>query len=259
MEELLTRTFDTSRFVPRWSCGEWTETHGMTHIVSDFAIAAAYAAIPLALMFFVVRRRDVPPLHLAHRQQGFDFFVLDDGHAQLVLLSNVLPDGAEDHNRIPEVLFDEAPELANETYVKFENYIEVIGWQVTDPIVRGRKVVIELSIRVLRPLPGGSKIYTRFLKGKSSRMNGDPQPLTGDIYPPNLWREGDYILHRFEFEAPLVEIQPRPHEFFIGLRRSESKNYGITAPEPGKSDFGVRIRGKKPPHEFATIGIVDVW
>lgn len=211
---------------------------------------------PRALL---VRRRDVAPLHLAHRQQGFDFFVLDDGHAQLVLLSNVLPEDAEDHNQIPTVLFDEPPALANETYLRFENYVEIVGWQVTDPIVRGRKVVIELSIRVLRPLPGGSKIYTRFLKGKSSRMNGDPQALTNDIYPPNLWREGDYILHRFEFEAPLVEIQPAPHEFFVGLRRSEQKNYDISAPEPGQSEFGVRIRGKKPPHEFATIGIVDVW
>lgn len=41
--------FDTSGFVARWDCGDWTALHGWTHIVSDTLIFLAYAAIPISL------------------------------------------------------------------------------------------------------------------------------------------------------------------------------------------------------------------
>jgi PAS domain S-box-containing protein len=52
--------FDTSGFPPRWHCGQWTDAHGWLHIVSDIAIFGAYAAIPLVLVFFIRKRKDVP-------------------------------------------------------------------------------------------------------------------------------------------------------------------------------------------------------
>lgn len=52
--------FDTTGFPPRWNCGQWTDGHGWLHIISDFAIFGAYAAIPLALAYFIWRRKDVP-------------------------------------------------------------------------------------------------------------------------------------------------------------------------------------------------------
>lgn len=51
---------DTSGFQPRWQCGEWTDTHGWLHIVSDVAIFGAYFAIPVLLAYFVAKRPDVP-------------------------------------------------------------------------------------------------------------------------------------------------------------------------------------------------------
>ncbi len=52
--------FDTTGFPPRWKCGSWSGALGWTHIVSDLAIFSAYLAIPIALGFFVLRRRNVP-------------------------------------------------------------------------------------------------------------------------------------------------------------------------------------------------------
>ncbi|MBL4689387.1 MAG: hypothetical protein JKY37_32660, partial [Nannocystaceae bacterium] len=204
----------------------------------------------------LLRKRDLAAVHMNHRHNGWPLHVLDRSHATLILVANVLPEGAEDLNPIPAVLFDEAPVMKHETMLRFENYIEVIGWQATEPIIRGRKATIEIAIRVLRPLPGGCKLYTRLLKGRSSRMAVEPQPLTMDIYPPNLWRAGDFIVHRFEFEAPPLEIQWGPHEVIVGLRRSETKNIGITVPEGKTGEFGVRVRGKK--RTFATLGEVEV-
>ena len=52
--------FDTSGFPARWGCGDWTPGHGWLHIGSDLAIFAAYAAIPLTLMYFIRQRKDMP-------------------------------------------------------------------------------------------------------------------------------------------------------------------------------------------------------
>lgn len=50
---------DTSGFTPRWECGDWTPFHGWLHVVSDVLIFGAYVAIPLALAWFALTRRDV--------------------------------------------------------------------------------------------------------------------------------------------------------------------------------------------------------
>ncbi|MGH7242679.1 MAG: hypothetical protein ACREJD_04615 [Phycisphaerales bacterium] len=51
--------FSDNGFVPRWDCGDWSAPHGWLHIISDCLIFVAYAGIPLTLMFFVMRRRDL--------------------------------------------------------------------------------------------------------------------------------------------------------------------------------------------------------
>lgn len=205
----------------------------------------------------MVRRRDWPALYQQMRTLGREAYVLDDSHQLLLLIANFLPEGVEDQNDIPGVLFNEPPRLANETYVKFGNYVEVIGWEITEPVVRGREVTVRFVLKTLRPLPSGSKMYARLLKGRSSRMNGEPTALTGDIYPANLWRPGDYILHEVTFTAPWLEIQWGPHEVLIGLRRTERHNIEISVPEDEVGDFGVKVRGKK--RYFAEIGVVEVW
>ena len=60
MLEFLAHLFDTSDFPPRWQCGTWTEAHGWLHILSDLGTWSAYFAIPCLLVYFVLRRRDVP-------------------------------------------------------------------------------------------------------------------------------------------------------------------------------------------------------
>lgn len=60
MLDFLFRLFETQGFPPRWECGTWTEGHGWLHILSDIGIWGAYMAIPSALAYFIIRRRDIP-------------------------------------------------------------------------------------------------------------------------------------------------------------------------------------------------------
>jgi two-component sensor histidine kinase len=52
--------FDMTGFPARWHCGRWTPLHGWLHITADLMVFVAYAAIPVALIYFVRKRRDVP-------------------------------------------------------------------------------------------------------------------------------------------------------------------------------------------------------
>lgn len=81
MLEFFSNLFSTSDFPARWHCGNWSTGHGLAHIISDFAIAGAYAAIPLLLGYFVMRRRDVPfsPVLLL-----FGAFILSCGLGHLI-------------------------------------------------------------------------------------------------------------------------------------------------------------------------------
>lgn len=59
MLEALKALFDTEGFPPRWNCGSWTPLHGWAHVLADLAIFGAYAAIPVTIAYFVIKRRSV--------------------------------------------------------------------------------------------------------------------------------------------------------------------------------------------------------
>lgn len=52
--------FSTDGFVPRWECGAFSPLHGWTHIVADVLTFGAYVSIPLLLLYFTRKRRDIP-------------------------------------------------------------------------------------------------------------------------------------------------------------------------------------------------------
>jgi PAS domain S-box-containing protein len=58
--DFLSRLFDTSGFVPRWQCGDWSGALGWLHVLSDLGVWSAYVAIPCVLAFFVLNRSDLP-------------------------------------------------------------------------------------------------------------------------------------------------------------------------------------------------------
>lgn len=205
----------------------------------------------------LIRASELPPIFQIARNAKTPLFVLDASNRDVLLVANTLPPGAADDNPIRTVLFDEPPKLAHETLLRFEDYVEVIGWEWDEPVVRGREVELRVALRPLRPLPSGSKITVRLQQGRLSRINPLPHELVQAIYPPQHWRPGDHLLHRFRVQVPTLEVVPGPHEVVIGLRRTETANYKLTVPEGETGEHGVRVfTGQR---EFAVVGEVQVW
>src|ERR671932_1341406 len=60
MLESLKNFFASNSFIPHWPCYLWKPQLVWLHIVSDSLIALAYYSIPIMLLYFVHKRRDVP-------------------------------------------------------------------------------------------------------------------------------------------------------------------------------------------------------
>jgi len=219
----------------------------------DDVIAWLRAAEPAVAL---VRSSELGPLFQQSRAAGWPLHVLDASNRDIVLVSNALPPGAADENPILRVLRDAPPALANPTFVRFDDYLEIVGWQLQEPIVRGRETQLELAFKVLRPLPSGSKIYVRLQQGRLSRINPMPHELAEGLYASHLWRPGDFIHHRFTIAVPMLEVLPGAHDVVIGLRRTESANYKISVPEGDVGEHGVTLNSAR---EFATVGQIQVW
>ena len=59
MKEFLEKLFSSS-FMPHGHCYLWNPGLIWLHVVSDSLIALAYFFIPVALIYFIQRRRDLP-------------------------------------------------------------------------------------------------------------------------------------------------------------------------------------------------------
>lgn len=204
----------------------------------------------------LIRRADLPPAFSSARVGKRPLFVLDAEHHEVLLVANFLPPGHEDQNPLLGIIYDEPISLANETLVGWDPFVDLIAWEIDGELHRGSSATLHMIFRVNRPLPAGTQMYARLQKGKVSRVAAEPHELTGGAMPPNFWRAGDYVHHRFAFKVPWLEVLPGEHELIVGLRRSESSNMKITTPGEGESAFGVEVRGKKA--EFAAIGTVDL-
>ncbi len=60
MSNLLEKIFSTGSYIPHGHCYLWQSELVWLHIVSDSLIALAYYSIPLTLVYFVYKRKDLP-------------------------------------------------------------------------------------------------------------------------------------------------------------------------------------------------------
>lgn len=56
----ISNLFSSSGFVARWNCGKWSDFHGWLYIISSLAIFIAYFSIPILIIVFLRKKRNVP-------------------------------------------------------------------------------------------------------------------------------------------------------------------------------------------------------
>lgn len=172
-------------------------------------------APPSKRVFAMVGAQELAPIDQFARQGGKRYFVLDDSNAQSLLLSNLLRPGEVDLNPLRRLVLDQAPTPRVPLKVRFEDRVELIGYDIPPEITRGQDYVVRLYFKVLAPLGGTYKIFMHF-DGPGSRVNGDHVPLDGK-FPTSYWVPGSYIIDEHLMSSGRMAQPAGSYNVFFGF------------------------------------------
>ena len=157
----------------------------------------------------------------------------------MLLVSNRPVEGRENQNFLVDAVLDEEPEPDVRVGGKFDERIELIGYDIDLPqqgfVGAGQELTVTWYWRALNRVPGSYKIFLH-IDGMGNRMNGDHEPVEGK-YPVRLWDEGDIIVDRQTIRVP-ANYRPGPYTFWIGFYSGNNR----LAVTEGSEDDADRLR-----------------
>jgi hypothetical protein len=177
--------------------------------------------------WLLVKADDLPKLNQLYRTSfGKNLPILDGRSSQILLASNQLGDHPNE-SWISKLVLDDPPSPENRLEATFEDQLETIGWEVTDPagvlqpsVVPSRGYHLRVYYRVLKPITGTWKAFVH-IDGQQRRFNGDHNALDGK-YPMNLWRPGDVIVDDLEFQLE-PNFTPGDYTVYFGFFQGETR------------------------------------
>jgi hypothetical protein len=148
-------------------------------------------------------------------QNKRSYHVVDDSNSQMLLLASELKPGEADRNPLRRLVTTTPPKPRFPVSATFEDYVELIGYDLPPEVNRGDDILVRLYFRVLKPLGGGYKIFMHF-DGMGSRFNGDHVPLDGK-YPTPFWTAGQFIIDEHRVPTSRLNQAPGYYQVFTGL------------------------------------------
>lgn len=143
------------------------------------------------------------------------YVVIDDSNSQILLLAAQARSGEEDRNPLRRLISNTRPQPKNAVSATFEDYIELIGYDLPAEISRGEDIPLRLYFRVIKPPGGGYKVFVHF-DGMGARFNGDHVPLDGKYSTP-YWTAGQYIIDEHRVPTSRLNQAPGYYQVFTGF------------------------------------------
>ena len=231
-----------------------------TRTLETRALARRWLDDPSVPRLALVERDEVPALYAIAAREEHPVFVIDRTHPRAWLVSNQLPPGATDQSPIPAVLRSEVPAEGTPTSIQFGDALELLSWHVEGSPVVGETFTLRLVFRALKRLPNSARITARLKRGRISRINERPQRLVDGVYPSNLWRYGDIIVHEAKIEVPRFAAVPGAHDLIVTITSRDKKPLSarLRDPDGDRGDLSppLRILGSKK--EKVVLGTINV-
>jgi hypothetical protein len=130
--------------------------------------------------------------------------VLDARSSEILLVSNELGDRHND-NPLEQAVLSTEPHPSHPLDANLGDKLDVLGWDTLDldgqpmsEIEPGHRYTFVIYYRVVQAITGTWDTFIH-IDGFQRRFNGDHPTLEGK-YPFNLWRVGDFIADRYDFE-----------------------------------------------------------
>ncbi|MGB0646375.1 MAG: ArnT family glycosyltransferase [Bradymonadia bacterium] len=162
--------------------------------------------------------------------------VLYAGGARFYLVTNKLPEGAEDLNPMKRAFLEseaELPDDVNKVDINFEDKVKIIGWKVEPRIARrGAPMKMVVYWKVLKNRVGSWKVFVH-MDAPGQRIHGDHDPVSG-LLPTTNWRAGDLIVDEHTVRVDRTK-SPANFTFYTGLFRGDKRLKVNDGPQDGKN------------------------
>jgi hypothetical protein len=202
----------------------------------------------------LVSSHDLALLDHRAREQKLSFGVLAQARHDLFFVTNRSID--HDNNPLRSVVVDEPPASEHPTRVEFDQRVALVGWTLNSPFRRGARAHLTLVFEVLGTLPPGVEIIVRLQRGRMGRLGGRAEKAAQGIYPPSLWRRGEFIIHRTQIEVPWILTVPGTYELLIAVKKIGGNNFPVTSTDEDLEKVKAHSRGGK--REFVQIATLDI-
>jgi 4-amino-4-deoxy-L-arabinose transferase-like glycosyltransferase len=183
---------------------------------------AAYLGKP-ERTFALISADELAPVDEAIKLAQVNYAVLDASSSRVLLLTNRLGPGEEDHSPLRPFVWmpsreGEAPPWTPRVVRSsvFVDAIQLIGADFPSTIHRPGGVTLTLYFKVLRKPPAGHSIFVHFSTPGEALVNGDHPPVDGK-FPTANWVPGEYIRDVFTTEFPLAVTSAGTYQLMVGV------------------------------------------
>lgn len=191
------------------------------------------------------RKRDLCAIHRGMRSSAY--YVLDNGNAQHVLISNRPARDGVDHNPLAAVMRRSEPTgiaVRPTSPIIFDNKLELIGWTLPASIARGKPFEVTLYFRVLAAVGGTWKVFGHYDGPSKTRFGSDHAPI-GELCATSTWEAGDYIIDTYRVTSNHGSLPTGPYQLWVGFFTGSNPNFRnmpVSSAPPGWADAQQRVR-----------------
>jgi hypothetical protein len=193
-----------------------------------------------AQRWVILEAERLPELNRAYRRAyGRHLYVADAAGARLLLASAMPIEGRPNESFIADTVLDDAPEPEHRVGATFDEYIELIGYDLelpeSDSVGAGQRFTLTWYWKAIGEVPTGYEVFVH-IDGNGLRLNGDHGPVA-DRYPTRLWEPGDIVVDTQTLSVP-PNFRPGDYTIHVGLFKG-SKRLEVSS---GQSDGSDRAR-----------------
>ena len=176
---------------------------------------------------------DATPVITPKASTLVEYYVIDDSNSRFLILSNRLGPSEKDLNPIRRFVSTTPPRPAVKTAVRFEDKLELVGYDLPAEAPHNGDVTVRLYFHVLAPVGGAYKVFLHF-DGPGARVNGDHVPVDGH-FPTQFWTAGTYVMDEYVLKPDHGTEMSGLFQLYFGLFSGDHRMKVEDGPADGEN------------------------
>jgi hypothetical protein len=143
-------------------------------------------------------------------------------------------DEAKLREKVKDWVGTEDPQIGEGVHAIFDDKVEIVSAALTRTEVKlAGTVEMTYVFRVLGKIPVNWNLTVKLVREDGKNIDGDHDPL-GGIYPPKLWREGEYVVDKHMLHIDMYKCKVGKYKIWLGFKNGSRSIPAVGAGEIDK-------------------------